>query len=220
VRAIKDLRRGPRDRACLRAAALAVAGHPWQLGAAGYRRLVRGEKASEGCGMPYFCIQVETIPRRASRVLLDRRLDALGMPRAAVDWRVADQELRTVEAFAGRIDALLRANALGRLGQSTLPLPRDLDRLSALVAGGCHHIGTTRMAATPQDGVVDPDCRVFGIENLFIAGSAVFPTGGWSNPTLTLLALGYRLSDRLKAELATLPTIAPRRVRPAAITLR
>ena len=59
------------------------------------------------------------------------------------------------------------------------------------------------MADDPRDGVVDRDCRVFGIENLFIAGSSVFPTSGWSNPTLTLLALGHRLADRLKAELGT-----------------
>jgi choline dehydrogenase-like flavoprotein len=64
------------------------------------------------------------------------------------------------------------------------------------------------MAADPRDGVVDRGCRVFGTENLFIAGSAVFPTGGWSNPTLTLLALGYRLADRLKAELGAVPRVA------------
>jgi choline dehydrogenase-like flavoprotein len=78
-----------------------------------------------------------------------------------------------------------------------------MDRLGERVLGGCHHAGTARMAADPRDGVVDHDCRVFGIENLFIAGSSVFPTSGWSNPTLTLLALGYRLADRLKAELET-----------------
>jgi choline dehydrogenase-like flavoprotein len=60
---------------------------------------------------------------------------------------------------------------------------------------------------------------VFGIENLSIAGSAVFPTGGWSNPTLTLLALGYRLADRLKAELAARPEVRPPRRRAAAITV-
>ena len=57
------------------------------------------------------------------------------------------------------------------------------------------------MATDTRTGVVDRDCRVFGVENLFIAGSSVFPTSGWSNPTLTLLALGYRLADRLKSEL-------------------
>ena len=218
VQAIKQLRSGPHAGSRLHAAAL-VAAHPRQLGSAGYRRLVLGHKASEGSGLPYFCVQAETVPRRESRVLLDGRVDALGMPRAIVDWRVAEPELRTIEQFARRLDSLLAANALGRLAQSPLPLPRDLELLSEVVAGGCHHIGTARMATTPQDGVVDTDCRVFGIENLSIAGSAVFPTGGWSNPTLTLLALGYRLADRLKAELAARPEVRPPRGRAAAITV-
>jgi choline dehydrogenase-like flavoprotein len=149
----------------------------------------------------YFCVQAENVPRRDSRVTLDRRADAIGLPRAVVEWRVGDPELHTAELFARRLDALLRASRLGRLDLSAFPMPRDLDLLGNHVAGGCHHIGTTRMADHPCDGVVDAGCRVFGIENLFIAGSAVFPTSGWSNPTLALLALAYRLADRLKVEL-------------------
>jgi choline dehydrogenase-like flavoprotein len=61
-----------------------------------------------------------------------------------------------------------------------------------------HHIGTTRMA---DDGVVDPDCRVHGIENLFVAGSSVFPTGGYVNPTLTIVALALRLADHIAKRL-------------------
>ncbi len=195
-------------------ALLTAARHPFQLGAAGYR-LVLGEKASEGFGTMYFCVQTETLPRADSRVMLDRRTDAIGMPRAVVDWRIGDEELRTSEVFVGRLDALLRNHGLGELELSDFPLEPDLDRLSQRIAGGCHHIGTTRMATDPLDGVVDPDCRVFGVENLFIAGSAVFPTSGWSNPTLTLLALGYRLADRLKAELASIPVAVHRGPRPA-----
>jgi choline dehydrogenase-like flavoprotein len=182
---------------------LAATRHPRQLSAAGYRRIVLREKASEGSGTMYFCVQTETAPRRESRVTLDRRTDALGMPRAVVDWRVGCDELRTVQRFALRLDALLRTCRLGHLDLSGFPLEHDMDRLGERVLGGCHHAGTARMAADPRAGVVDHDCRVFGIENLFIAGSSVFPTSGWSNPTLTLLALGYRLADRLKAELET-----------------
>jgi choline dehydrogenase-like flavoprotein len=180
---------------------LATARHSVQLGAAAYGRFVRRQKASEGFGTMYFCVQTETAPRRESRVSLDRRRDAIGMPRAVVDWRVEAEELRTAELFAGRLDALLRTHGLGHLER--LPLERNLERLSERVAGGCHHTGTARMAGDPRTGVVDRNCRVFGVENLFIAGGAVFPTSGWSNPTLTLLALGYRLADRLKAELGT-----------------
>ena len=176
---------------------------PRQLGAAVYRQVVLRQKASEGSGTMYFCVQTENVPRRDSRVMLARRTDALGLPRAVVDWRVGDEELRTAELFAGRLAALLRTSGLGHLELSGFPLPRDLVLLRERVAGGCHHIGTARMADHPRDGVVDRDCRVFGVENLFVAGSAVFPTSGWSNPTLTLLALCCRLADRLKEELAS-----------------
>jgi choline dehydrogenase-like flavoprotein len=177
--------------------------YPGQLGGAVYRRVVVRQKASEGFGTMYFCVQTENAPRRESRVTLSGRTDALGMPRAVVDWRVGDEELRTAELFARRLSALLRGSGLGNLDLAGFPLPRDFALLRERVAGGAHHIGTTRMAKHPRDGVVDRDCRVFGVENLFVAGSAVFPTGGWSNPTLTLLALCYRLADRLKQELAS-----------------
>jgi choline dehydrogenase-like flavoprotein len=54
------------------------------------------------------------------------------------------------------------------------------------------------MAADERHGVVDRDCRVFGLENLYMAGASVFPTGGWMNPTLTLVALTLRLADHLR----------------------
>ena len=68
--------------------------------------------------------------------------------------------------------------------------------------GGYHHMGTTRMADDPKEGVVDRDCRVHGIANLYIAGSSVFPTGGYANPTLTIVALALRMADHLKSRLS------------------
>ena len=65
--------------------------------------------------------------------------------------------------------------------------------------GSYHHVGTTRMSAEPRTGVVDRSCRVHGMHNLFIAGSSVFPTEGFANPTLTIVALGLRLADHLKS---------------------
>jgi len=66
------------------------------------------------------------------------------------------------------------------------------------LGGGWHHMGSTRMSTNPREGVVDENCRVHGIPNLYVAGSAVFPTGGVANPTLTLVAMSLRLSDHLK----------------------
>jgi choline dehydrogenase-like flavoprotein len=66
--------------------------------------------------------------------------------------------------------------------------------------GGSHHMGTTRMSDDPMQGVVDRNCKVHGIDNLFVAGSSVFPTGGFVNPTLTLTALAHRLGDHLREQ--------------------
>jgi choline dehydrogenase-like flavoprotein len=63
--------------------------------------------------------------------------------------------------------------------------------------GGYHHMGTTRMAESPREGVTDGFGRVHGLPNLWVAGSSLFPTGGWANPTLTILALALRQADRL-----------------------
>ena len=58
------------------------------------------------------------------------------------------------------------------------------------------------MAATPDAGVVDRDCRVFGVPNLFVASASVFPTGGTANPTLTIVALSIRLAEHLRRMLS------------------
>ena len=74
------------------------------------------------------------------------------------------------------------------------------DRGSArpqVVTGGWHHMGTTMMSSDPRSGAVDANCRVYGIENLFVAGSSVFATSGYANPTLSLVALAIRLGRHL-----------------------
>jgi choline dehydrogenase-like flavoprotein len=79
-----------------------------------------------------------------------------------------------------------------------------------------HHLGTTRMAASPRRGVVDADCGVYGVGGLYVAGTSVFPAAGYANPTLTTVALGIRLADHLKANRIRLPdAVAPARIAPA-----
>lgn len=142
-------------------------------------------------------IQAEQVPNRASRVLLDDEVDALGVPRARLEWRLQSQDLQTLAAFSEIV-----ARELGRsgVGRATIFDPTATGWKGTIA--GNHHMGTTRMAATPQKGVVDPDGRVFGVENLFVAGSSVFPTSGAANPTFTITALTLRLADRLHRELA------------------
>lgn len=86
------------------------------------------------------------------------------------------------------------------LAEDALTWPVD-ETIGNHPIGGYHHMGTTRMSHDPKTGVVDSQCRVHGYSNLYIAGSSVFPTGGWANPTLTLLALTHRLAEHLAWDL-------------------
>jgi choline dehydrogenase-like flavoprotein len=141
----------------------------------------------------YIC---ECPPDRDSRVTLGDGVDALGMRRVKVDWRLpADfrPNLRRALELLGR--ELGRAE-VGRLRINPEAVgPEGLK----LIENGYHHMGTTRMHADPRHGVVDANCRVHGIANLFVAGSSVFPTYSFDNPTMTIVALTLRLSDHLKS---------------------
>jgi choline dehydrogenase-like flavoprotein len=139
----------------------------------------------------------EQAPNPDSRVTLTRERDALGMPRVALDWRMTELDKRTVERHATALGAEL-ARVGGGLFRMDSWVQGGGTGWSPDMEGGYHHMGTTRMAADPREGVVDADCRVHGVENLYVAGSSVFATGGNINPTLTLVALALRLSDRLK----------------------
>ncbi len=149
-------------------------------------------------------VNSEQAPNPDSRVLLTDELDELGMPRLALDWRVGAIEKRTLLE-----SAKILAGEVARLTEMRVKLADWLvdesdDMPTSEIYGGHHHMGTTRMSDSPQTGVVDPDCRVFGLDNLYVAGSSVFPTGGYANPTLTLVALAVRLAGhidgRLKAD--------------------
>ena len=142
---------------------------------------------------------VEATPNRDSRVTLTERRDALGMRRVRVDWRVNPTDRRGLARLLECVGSEVERLALGRLALH----PGDLqERWPESTSGGKHHMGTTRMHEDPREGVVDPDCRVHGLPNLYIAGSSVFPTGGAVNPTLTLVALALRLADHVRAELS------------------
>ena len=90
----------------------------------------------------------------------------------------------------------------GRFDYDPAEVETEMTRYGAY---GGHHIGTARMGADPHSSVVDANARVHGIDNLHIAGSAIFPTSGQANPTLTLVALALRLADHLKTVLKPAP---------------
>lgn len=145
----------------------------------------------------YNCgIQSEQAPNRESRVRLNKDRDALAQRRVTLSWNLLPIDLKTI-----REATLLFAQEVGRLGLGRIRLDSIFangDWSLENIKGGAHHMGTTRMARLPTDGVVNTDCRVFGIRNLFIAGSSVFPSVGYSNPTMTIISLALRLADHLK----------------------
>ncbi|MCE7032686.1 GMC family oxidoreductase [Lysobacter sp. GX 14042] len=150
----------------------------------------------------------EQAPNPDSRVLLGRQLDALGQRKVCIDWRLDELDRRT-----HRIAARLFGDELARIcGGSFVMEPwLEADHVGSLpLTGTAHHLGTTRMADDPRQGVVDRDCRVHGIDNLHIAGSSVFPTGGWAFPTFAIIAMALRLADRLHGQLAASPLSAAR----------
>ena len=137
---------------------------------------------------------IEQAPNPNSRVSLTDEVDAFGLRRAQLNWQLSDRDWKTI-----RILSIESAKEMARLNRARVQLaPFILDRDRFVeVSGHAHHMGTTRMSADPRYGVVDENCRVHGVHNLYIGGSSVFPTGGGTNPTLTIVMLALRLADFL-----------------------
>ena len=166
---------------------------PWRAAHAIARKaLVRGERIRWRTRAMFECV-----PERSNRVTLSPEVDALGRPRARVHWRPADGDLASAKRVHALLDAALRRAGIGRFESR---LADDTDWRAAVECGK-HHMGTTRMHSSPSHGVVDADCRVHGVDNLYVAGSSVFPTGGFANPTLTIVALAVRLAAHLRGRL-------------------
>jgi len=137
---------------------------------------------------------LEPIPSAENRVTLTRERDALGLPKSKLTWRPTRAER---DSLTGNLGALARAfGAWG--GAVKVLLPEGTDWADDEIGWGNHHMGTTRMADDPKQGVVDGNCRVHGIGNLLIAGSSVFPSCGAVNPTFTIVALALRMADHIK----------------------
>lgn len=151
----------------------------------------------------------EQAPNRESRVTLQHERDAFGLNRIQLDWRMLPIDRRTVLRGEEIVEEELK-----RLGIGTLaPLsPDEIEGWPANLEGGWHQMGTTRMHPDPRHGVVDPDCLVHGMSNLFVTGSSVFPTGGAAPPTLTIVAMALRLAARLRTVMDE-DRLAPVRIR-------
>lgn len=144
---------------------------------------------------------LEPWPDRDNRVELLDATDRFGVPRVKVTWRRHEIERRTHRHAVEMLRAAFEAGGHGSVEID--PALGDDDVWERQVMTTWHHMGTTRMAAHPGAGVVDADCRVFGTDNLYVAGSSVFPTGGGSPPTFMIVALALRLADHLRRRTAT-----------------
>lgn len=138
----------------------------------------------------------EQIPSSHSRVTLIDEKDIFGKNRIQLNWRFTDQDIQSIIRSQELLDEELKKAGLGKL-----QIDRDVEKVSNGIHGGWHHMGTTRMHVDNKRGVVDENGRVHGINNLFIAGPSVFPTGGYANPLLTIVALAIRCADHIKKQL-------------------
>ena len=148
--------------------------------------------------VPGIRVALEATPCWESRVTLNARTDRLGMRRVDVDWRLHPNDRRGFYLLMEAVQSEFSRHDFGRLVTHDRV---DDTGWPLAMTGGKHHMGTTRMGSDPRCGVVDPQCRVHGVGNLFVAGSSVFPTAGYANPTLTIVALAIRLADYLKRAL-------------------
>jgi len=161
-----------------------------------YRRVVKRRFPIHRIQKLTLVCLVEQVPNASSRVTLAERTDSLGMPISRIDWRIGEPEWRSVLRLNELIGLELRRIGLPEQSRNAR-LSEEIDWHSNFI-DRYHPTGATRMADSPQQGVVDRNCKVHGVEGLYIAGSSVFPTAGHGNPTLMILALAIRLADWLK----------------------
>jgi choline dehydrogenase-like flavoprotein len=140
-------------------------------------------------------VHAEQQPNPRSRVTLGPQCDALGLPRLHIDWRYTRRDVETVQRaltlFAREIDHW----RVGRFEYNAQTVEMEMTRYGAY---GGHHLGTARMGTDPRTSATDAQGRVHGVDNLFVAGAALFPTSGQANPTLTIVALALRTAAHLK----------------------
>ena len=164
-----------------------------------WRNLTDASKGALGLGDSDIFYKIVTTQEQApnpdSRVSLAETRDAFGVPLASLHWQLTDLDRHTIKVALGAI-----AQAFGASNMARIQIPHDftVEPWPSYMVGSWHHCGTTRMHRDPKQGVVDADCKVHGMDNLYVAGSSVFPTGGNGNPTLTIIALALRLAEHVR----------------------
>ncbi len=198
---LRSAQRGRRREAAARLGAVPAA-LP-DLARLAYWRLARRRLAFPRGAPLYLHLDFEQTPDARNRVDLIDELDACGVPRARIAWRVFDDPRLLVERYSAHLAALWQANGLDRLARlEFLPLDPDPAVARSNVYDIYHPAGTTRMGASAARSVVDRNLKVFGLGNVHVAGSSVFPRIGAANPTYTAMALAARLASHLRPAVA------------------
>lgn len=149
-------------------------------------------------GMGKITTLMEQSPNLNSRIMLSKETDNMGLRRVKFDWQINDYDRRTIEAVAFEFSKQFSKSQLGKVKLNDAiiagsePMKIDFGRHS-------HHMGTTRMSKSAYYGVVDENCKVHDLDNLYIAGSSVFPTGGACNPTMPIIQISLRLVEHISA---------------------
>ena len=170
---------------------LSGGGEVWGPHADSVTRLA-GAASADGHVPLQMTARAEQRTTSASRIVLSDETDDLGLPRAALDWRLTTGDASDIRRSRDLVVARLIGVGLG-------PAVDQPDGPSSAITGGAHHMGGARLHESARYGVVDPDLRCHGTSNLFACSAAVFPPSGWSNPTLTVVALAARLAHHLTA---------------------
>ncbi len=137
---------------------------------------------------------MEQAPSPDNRVLLSDKKDTFGNPLAKISWSVSENDIKGLRALHSVLKQEFEKLGIGKFSSPLFDNPqKDLN-----ITDASHHMGTTRMGHDPKTSVVDSNCAVHGVSNLFVAGSSVFPTSGHANPTATIIALAIRLADHIK----------------------
>lgn len=142
--------------------------------------------------------RIEQMPNPNSRITLGAEKDELGVPRAQLHWELTAMDKRSIRRIHQMLGQQFGKAGIGRVKLMEFLLDEFDHSFPDTTNGGWHHMGTTRMSDDPKKGVVDANCQVHGINNLYIAGAACYTTSAAPNPTLTLTALSLRLSHFIK----------------------
>jgi choline dehydrogenase-like flavoprotein len=148
--------------------------------------------------------RIEQAPNPNSRVTLDTEKDALGVPRAMLHWELTPLEKHSLRGIYKIIGEQMGISAAGRVRLMDYLQDESDNTWPSFTGGGWHHMGTTRMSDDPKKGVVDANCKVHGVANLYMAGASSYVTAAAPNPTLTLVALTIRLADHIKQKVKSM----------------